>query len=68
MSIRLTIQEIKDEILDKFFAQLMSELLRQGFTSADVLRALARWLPEQIPDEYARKLEELAESVREVER
>ena len=66
MSIRLAIEEIKDEILDKFFAALMSELLQQGFTSADVLRAMSRWLPEQIPDEYARLLEEIAESIREV--
>ncbi len=67
MSIKLAIQEIKDEILDKLFALLMSELLQQGFTLADVLRALARWSPDPIPDEYVRKLEEVAESVREVE-
>ncbi len=66
MSIRLAIQEIKDEILDKFFALLMSELRRQGFTLADVLRALARWSPDPIPDEVVKALEEVAESVREV--
>ncbi len=65
-TIRLALQEIKDEILDKFVALLMSELQGQGFTFADVLEALARWSPEQIPDEYVRSLEEIAESVREV--
>ncbi len=68
MSIKHAIEDIKSEALDEFVAELMNELLRQGFSFTQVLHALARWSPDPIPDEYVRKLEEIAESVREVER
>jgi|GEM_PF-6273558 len=65
MSIRHLIEDIKSEAIEKFVAELMTELLRQGFTFADVLDALATWSSELRADEVVKKLEELAESVRE---
>ena len=66
MSVRHAIEDIKSEALEKFVAELMSELIRQGFTFADVLNALAGWSVGRVPDEVVRKLEEIAESFREV--
>ncbi len=66
MSIRHAIEDIKSEALEKFFAELMNELIRQGFTFTQVLHALSSWSVGQVPDEVVKALEEVAESVREV--
>ena len=68
MSIRHAIEDIKSEALEKFVAELMNELLRQGFSFTQVLHALSSWSIGQVSDEHVRKLEEIAESVREVGR
>lgn len=68
MSIRHAIEDIKSEANSKFVAELMTELLRQGFTFADVLDVLATWSSEQMPDEIVKTLEELAKSVKGVGR
>ena len=66
MSIRHAIEDIKSEALEKFVAELMTELLRQGFSFTEVLDALAIWTNGRMPDDVTCRLEELAESVREV--
>ena len=68
MSIRHAIEDIKSEALEKFVAELMSELLRQGFTFTEVLDALATWTNGRMSDDVTRCLEEIAESVKEVGR
>ena len=68
MSIRDAIEDVKSEALSKFVAELMTELIQQGFTFTQVLYALSSWSLGQVPDEYVRLLEEIAESVREVGR
>ncbi len=66
MSIKHAIEDIKNEALEKFVAELMSELLRQGFTFTEVLHALSSWSVGQVSDEVVKALEEVAESFREV--
>ena len=67
MSIRHAIEDIKSEALNSFVAELMTELLRQGFSFTQMLHALSLWSVGQVSDEVVRKLEEIAESIREVE-
>ena len=66
MSVRQRLEEIKSEILEKFVAEMMTELLRQGFTFADMLDALATWSENTQPDEVTRCLEELVKATKEV--
>ena len=68
MSIRHAIEDVKSEALEKFVAELMSELLRQGFSLAEVLDALATWTTGRMPESVTYRLEELAKSVKEVGR
>ena len=60
LQIRHVVEDIKSEALEKFIAELMSELLTQGFSFAFVLNALATWSYGQVSDEVVKTLEELA--------